>query len=398
MKLFLSDKLKNISQRTLFTKMSIVTVIGLVCLACVGLTRILINDRIQRSDDAIGNIRGIYPNKFSNTQLVFKGNDSTGYLENLPSINNFIVDIADSGSKELGRQTIRTYTGTVSYNTSFENIIIPSNKKIDFLKIPLPKGVAKESIIVKEGTSSANLFSLGMLDADYYGEFIKLNEVNFSLNDVLYVSYSIKGIDNILFHQDSLSSHAGTVIVPDKNFRIQPTGFSTFNKEERKITIDFRVENEEDIKIQFLTQSDEINFLDRITKYGILIILCIFAFIFVLDIGIGFSINYLQYLLVGVSLGLFYLLTLSLGEHIGYGLAYLISVIITVFINGWYMTGVTNSSKKGFAIGLFTGLIYILLYFVLKIGGSLNLMVGTIVLYFILLVFMKLSRKNNQTS
>ncbi|WP_348235848.1 inner membrane CreD family protein, partial [Salmonella enterica] len=66
------------------------------------------------------------------------------------------------------------------------------------------------------------------------------------------------------------------------------------------------------------TPADQYQMTDRATKYAILLItLKIMAF-FVFETLTGQRLQLMQYLLVGLSLVMFYLLLMALSEHIGF--------------------------------------------------------------------------------
>ena len=65
--------------------------------------------------------------------------------------------------------------------------------------------------------------------------------------------------------------------------------------------------------------------IDRIVKYGILVIGLTFTTIFVVALVKSSRTHFVQYLLVGAALCLFYLLALSLAEQIRFLYAYAIA-------------------------------------------------------------------------
>jgi hypothetical protein len=61
---------------------------------------------------------------------------------------------------------------------------------------------------------------------------------------------------------------------------------------------------------------------ERAIKYALLFIALTFAGFFLFEVLKNLSVHPVQYILVGVALAFFYLLLLSLSEHLGFGLAY----------------------------------------------------------------------------
>lgn len=66
------------------------------------------------------------------------------------------------------------------------------------------------------------------------------------------------------------------------------------------------------------TPADQYQLTDRATKYAILLIALTFMVFFVFETLTGQRLHPMQYLLVGLSLVMFYLLLLALSEHIGF--------------------------------------------------------------------------------
>src|SRR3989338_10929315 len=70
--------------------------------------------------------------------------------------------------------------------------------------------------------------------------------------------------------------------------------------------------------------------VSRTVKYAILFIALTFLAFYLFEVTSGIKIHPFQYILIGAALVLFYLLLLSISEHIGFGRSYLISSIMTL--------------------------------------------------------------------
>ena len=64
---------------------------------------------------------------------------------------------------------------------------------------------------------------------------------------------------------------------------------------------------------------------ERAVKYGVLFVGLTFAVFFLFELFKRLAIHPIQYGLVGIALAIFYLLLLSLSEHLGFGLSYFIA-------------------------------------------------------------------------
>lgn len=142
---------------------------------------------------------------------------------------------------------------------------------------------------------------------------------------------------------------------------------------------------------------DPINFYvksDRAIKYALLFIALTFAGFFLFEILKRLQVHPVQYGLVGMALAVFYLLLLSLSEHIGFGPAYCISAVACVSLIGFYVHYVLQSIGRalGFTLGL--SCLYGLLYGLLS-AEDYALLMGSLLLFTVLGVFMLLTRKVN---
>ncbi|HOX50988.1 MAG TPA: cell envelope integrity protein CreD, partial [Fibrobacteria bacterium] len=90
-------------------------------------------------------------------------------------------------------------------------------------------------------------------------------------------------------------------------------------------------------------QIDAYDSTDRAVKYAILFIGLMFAAFFLLETSLASPMHPIQYAMVGLECVMFYLLTLSLSEHIGFDLAYLAASILTTTVIVAYMRSVLDS-------------------------------------------------------
>lgn len=90
--------------------------------------------------------------------------------------------------------------------------------------------------------------------------------------------------------------------------------------------------------------------------------------------------NLIQYILIGCSLCLFYLLLVSISEHIPFWGAYIIVSAMTISLITWFVNAIVKNKKAAGAIaGILTveyGLILLLVYL-----GSMMLLVGSVLLF-----------------
>jgi inner membrane protein len=117
-----------------------------------------------------------------------------------------------------------------------------------------------------------------------------------------------------------------------------------------------------------------------------------FAGFLLFEVLRGLAVHPVQYALVGASLALFFLLLLSLSEHLGFGRAYLLSAAACVALIGFYVCHVLGNVVLGLGFGLGLAILYALLYGLLS-AEDYALLMGSLLLFGLLMLFMVLTRK-----
>lgn len=129
----------------------------------------------------------------------------------------------------------------------------------------------------------------------------------------------------------------------------------------------------------------------RVIKYAILFIFLTFLTFFLIEIMNPIRIHPMQYTLVGFALCLFYLLLLSLSEHIPFALSYWIATSGIVGMITMYSINALQNKKRAFGMGgLLTGL-YLFLFILLQMEEY-SLLMGTLALFIILALVMYFTR------
>eukprot|EP01034_Spumella_vulgaris_P045564 gene45563-56769_t len=101
-----------------------------------------------------------------------------------------------------------------------------------------------------------------------------------------------------------------------------------------------------------------------------------------------------QYLLVGSAICSFFLLLVSLSEHLAFGWSYLAAATACVLLLGYYASHMLGSLARGIPLGAGMALLYGLLYVLLQLEQT-ALAVGSIALFLVLTAVMVLTRKVN---
>ena len=132
----------------------------------------------------------------------------------------------------------------------------------------------------------------------------------------------------------------------------------------------------------------------RTSKYGIMIILLTFVSFFMIEIFNKKALHPIQYLLIGLSLVIFYSLLLALSEYMLFQYSYLISSILVIALISFYTKSVYAKVNLGLLIGGILILFYGFMYTILQLQDY-SLLLGNIALFIILAVIMFATRKIN---
>jgi inner membrane protein len=129
----------------------------------------------------------------------------------------------------------------------------------------------------------------------------------------------------------------------------------------------------------------------RSAKYGILFIAMTFMIIFFVEILNKWRIHPVQYLLVGLSICIFYLLLLSLSEQIGFNLSYLVSGTAIVGLISAYAASIFRKVKTTIILGGCLALLYAFLFILIQLADY-ALLIGSIGLFVAMGLIMYASR------
>ena len=131
---------------------------------------------------------------------------------------------------------------------------------------------------------------------------------------------------------------------------------------------------------------------DRATKYDLLFIVLTFIAVGLVEVLSGRRVHPVQYALVGLALSLFFLLLLSLSEHLPFVQAYAAAASACALLLGVYAASMLGRALAGAAFGLGIALLYGLLYALLQMEQN-ALMLGSVVLFAALAAVMLLTRR-----
>ncbi|HSW08161.1 cell envelope integrity protein CreD, partial [Aquabacterium sp.] len=131
---------------------------------------------------------------------------------------------------------------------------------------------------------------------------------------------------------------------------------------------------------------------DRAIKYGLLFVVLTFVAVALIEVLSARRVHPVQYLLVGLALSLFFLLLLSLSEHVAFAQAYAAAAGACALLLGYYAAHMLGHGLGGAAFGAAIALLYGLLYLLLQMEQN-ALAVGSVVLFAALAAVMVLTRR-----
>ncbi|MEW6443226.1 MAG: cell envelope integrity protein CreD [bacterium] len=130
----------------------------------------------------------------------------------------------------------------------------------------------------------------------------------------------------------------------------------------------------------------------RSVKYAGLYILLTFVSVWLTEVIAGLRVHPIQYLLLGAALCLFYLLELSLSEHLGFPAAYVAASLAVIAMVGAYSLSVFRSRPKAAVAALGVSALYGYLYVLLR-NEDYALLIGSMGLFVILATVMVVTRR-----
>ncbi|WP_431264357.1 cell envelope integrity protein CreD [Roseateles chitinivorans] len=131
---------------------------------------------------------------------------------------------------------------------------------------------------------------------------------------------------------------------------------------------------------------------DRAIKYGLLFIVLTFVSVGLLELLSGKRVHPVQYLLVGLAMTLFFLLLLSLSEHLGFALSYGIAAGAAIGLLSFYGAAMLGAARRGLGFGALVTVLYGALFVLLNLEKA-ALLVGASLLFAVLAAVMALTRR-----
>ena len=153
-----------------------------------------------------------------------------------------------------------------------------------------------------------------------------------------------------------------------------------------------RYNSEYEFGADLIDTVDIYSLVNRAVKYGFLIIVLTFLTIFMLEVLTDSRVHPVQYGLTGVALVIFYLLLLSLSEHLSFGPSYFIAAAACIVLIAFYLYFSFKNIRR---TAIFTALLTVLygvIYLLLNVSDY-ALLLGSGLIFAVIAVVMVSTRK-----
>lgn len=144
--------------------------------------------------------------------------------------------------------------------------------------------------------------------------------------------------------------------------------------------------------VQLSNPVDVYNMTDRALKYGFLFVALTFIAFSLLELRRHHAIHFMQYGFVGASMAMFYLLLISLSEHISFGASYVIASTACSILIAAYLRVVFDNTKIAAGVGITLAVLYSMMFAILQSEDYAFLM-GSLLLFTILAAMMFITRR-----
>jgi inner membrane protein len=144
--------------------------------------------------------------------------------------------------------------------------------------------------------------------------------------------------------------------------------------------------------VQLVDPVDHYRMAARSVKYAGLFILLTFATLWLIEVMSGVRVHPIQYLLLGGALCVFFLLELSLSEHLGFPVAYATASAAVIAMVAAYSVVVLRRLNRALVVATGVTLLYAYLYLLLM-NEDYALLIGSVGLFVILGAIMFVTRR-----
>ena len=145
--------------------------------------------------------------------------------------------------------------------------------------------------------------------------------------------------------------------------------------------------------VSFVQPVDHYQKTERALKYGLLFVLLTFTVFLLWELLRNLRLHPVQYLLIGAALVVFYLLLLSLTEHMRFAIAYGVAAGATIaLVAGYAASALATGVRGALGIGTWLSALYGVLFVLLQLE-DVALLVGSVFVFLMLALVMFLTRR-----
>lgn len=145
------------------------------------------------------------------------------------------------------------------------------------------------------------------------------------------------------------------------------------------------------LSAEFLESVNVYTQTDRAIKYGIVIIIITFGCFFLFEVLKGLRIHPIQYSLVAMAQGIFFVLLLSISEYYAFAWAYIVAAMACIGLMTWYLYFVMKGFKAAALFSIILMTLYSIMYMLLQSSGK-TFLIGSVISFIILAVVMFITR------
>ncbi len=435
----MTDVKKKFFKNSIWIKIWLIVFICILLLIPVGQVEDLIRERHAFSEQAKREVTDKWSHKQGTGKLVLSvpvvqtrtKKDKDGktvpydyhtHIHFLPDKLNITAD-AESQVKKRGLYTIPLYETRLVLEGTFSNLDRHvkelKNTRVDWKKAELNLGVdevrgLKEVVVQWNGSklnrTIGNMIS-GSCDSAIKAEIPVTSNLNKGEEGRFHIAVWIRGSEALEFFPFGGTTNVKmTSNWPDPSFdgaflpdhsAIGTSGFQAewnvlgLNRNLPKYWLGKRslkkLLQESRFGVRFFMPLQNYQLNTRSVKYSFLFVALTFATMFFIEILYGLRFHPMHYTITGTGLCLFYLLLISISEHIGFALAYAVASGGTILTIVLYVLGVTHVKKGAFIVFSQLSVLYGFLYVLLK-QEDFALVVGATGLWVVLAFIMYVTR------
>jgi len=167
---------------------------------------------------------------------------------------------------------------------------------------------------------------------------------------------------------------------------------TSLNKPDTIVKGKNKPESQATFGVDFLLPVDQYQKTTRAAKYATMVILLSFLSLFFTELLNKRNVHFLQYVLIGVAMIIYYTLLLALSEQMGFNIAYILASAATISLIGTFIWSLLKNYKAALLFAGILSMFYGFIFVILQLQ-DMALLVGSVGLFVIIATLMYLSQK-----